>query len=133
MTPYSSKITQSDWQALQTLEEGLWRADVRFDLAKMEESLAPDFFEYGCSSRIYQRADTLAIPPADEIPAVLPLPDFDARLLGENIAQITYISILDYPNGQQRCLRSSIWSRTETGWQLRFHQGTPLQPLNTPA
>ncbi|MDJ0536629.1 MAG: hypothetical protein QNJ70_29770 [Xenococcaceae cyanobacterium MO_207.B15] len=36
------------------------------------------------------------------------------------------ISIVNYPEGEKRALRSSIWSRTPQGWQIRFHQGTPL-------
>ena len=71
------------------------------------------------------RADILAVQ-AQEINAVLPLIDFKVRLLDANIAQTTYISVVTYDEVEERGLRSSIWSRSPTGWQLRFHQGTPI-------
>lgn len=119
------EISSQDFEALRLLEEGLWRTDVRFDLEKMDRILAPDFFEFGRSSRVYERADTLGIP-AQEIRAKLPLPDFKVRLLDPDVAQATYISIVTYEGGEERARRSSIWSRTRDGWQLRFHQGTAI-------
>ena len=92
----------------------------------MDKVLAPNFFEYGRSGRVYQREDTLAIP-TEEIPAVIPLVNFKARPIDNNVVQITYISIVNYPHSEERALRSSIWLRTPKGWQLIFHQGTPIQ------
>ena len=34
---------------LQRLEEELWREETRFDLSRMEEVIAEDFFEFGRS------------------------------------------------------------------------------------
>lgn len=119
------EISPQDFEELKTLEESLWQTKFRFDLVKMNEVLAPDFFEYGRSGRVYRREDILAVP-VQEISAVIPLVDFKVRLLDVDIVQLTYISVVNYPEGEQRALRSSIWSRTPSGWQLRFHQGTPL-------
>jgi hypothetical protein len=119
------EISSQDFEALRLLEEGLWRAHVRFDLEKMDRILAPDFFEFGRSGRAYERADTLGIQ-ASQIKAKLPLPDFKVRLLDPDVAQATYVSIVSYENGEERARRSSIWSRTRDGWQLRFHQGTAM-------
>lgn len=119
------EISSEDFEALRLLEEGLWRADVRFDLEKMDRILAPDFFEFGRSGRAYERADTLRIP-AQQIRAKLSLPDFKVRLLDPDVSQATYISIVTYEHGEERTRRSSIWSRTRDGWQLRFHQGTAI-------
>jgi hypothetical protein len=119
------EISTEDFETLRLLEEGLWRAAVRFDREKIDRILAPDFFEFGRSGRAYERADTLGIQ-AHQIKAKLPLPDFKARLLAPDIAQVTYISIVTYEQGEERARRSSIWSRTRDGWQLRFHQGTAI-------
>jgi hypothetical protein len=119
------EISKQDFETLRLLEEGLWRTDIRFDLEKMDRILAPDFFEFGRSGRAYERADTLGIP-AQQITAKLPLLDFKARLLDPDVAQATYISIVTYKHGEERARRSSIWSRTRDGWQLRFHQGTSI-------
>jgi hypothetical protein len=91
----------------------------------MEQILAPDFFEFGRSGRVYQRAETVEFSPRP-FRATLPLVDFTARLLSRDIAQATYVSIVQYDGGEERALRSSIWTRTRLGWQLRFHQGTPV-------
>ena len=116
--------SKQDRDTLERLEVELWRAETRFDRKRMDEVIAPDFFEFGRSGRIYQRADTLAIP-GGPINAVFPLPDFSARLLHPDVAQVTYNSAVTYDGVVQRARRSSIWSRTPDGWMLRFHQGTP--------
>jgi hypothetical protein len=90
----------------------------------MREVMAPDFLEFGRSGRVYRREDSLAAPRRP-IDAVLPPPDFSARLLHPDVAQVTYNSAVTYDGVVQRARRSSIWSRTPTGWTLRFHQGTP--------
>ena len=119
------ELSNQDCKNLELLEEGLWRSEVRFDLKRMDEILAPDFFEFGRSGRAYTREDTLGIP-AQPINAKLPLRDFKARLLDTNVAQVTYVSAVTYEGVEELARRSSIWSRTEHGWQLRFHQGTAI-------
>ena len=118
------ELSKQDRVALEHLEEELWREETRFDQKRMLEIIAPDFFEFGRSGRTYRREDTLAISRGP-IDAVLPLPDFEARLLHPDIAQVTYNSAVRYDGVVQRARRSSIWSRTPSSWILRFHQGTP--------
>lgn len=122
MTMY---ISQEDFSTLQALEESLWVAETRFDNDHMERTLSPDFFEVGCSGRIYKREDTLAAT-ARPFSTKLPLIDFQVLPIAENVVQVTYISEVTYDDEMQICNRSSIWVRTSTGWQLRFHQGTPV-------
>lgn len=119
------RISKKDRDALQRLEEELWREETRFDLARMKEVIARDFFEYGRSGRTYTRNDSLAVP-RNRIDAVIPLPAFKARLLHPDVAQVTYNSAVTYDGVVQHARRSSIWSRTAKGWVLRFHQGTPF-------
>jgi hypothetical protein len=120
-------LSIEDRAALERLEESLWREETRFDYKSMDEVIAPDFFEFGRSGRIYQRADTLS---ADRQPidAVLPLPNLKIRLLNEDTAQVTYDSAVRHSGVVEYGRRSSIWSKTERGWVLRFHQGTPYLP-----
>ena len=120
------ELSSRDRDDLERLEEGLWRAEVRFDRKRMDDILAPDFFEFGRSGRIYRREDTLDIP-AQPILAKLPLTRFRARLLDANVAHVTYVSAVTYDGVEELANRSSIWSRTEIGWQLRFHQGTAIE------
>jgi hypothetical protein len=90
----------------------------------MERVLAEDFFEFGRSGRTYSREAIIA-SAGHPIDAILPLPDFNARLLSQDIAQVTYNSQVTYDGVVEKGRRSSIWSRTPDGWVLRFHQGTP--------
>jgi hypothetical protein len=118
------ELSKQDFELLERLEEELWREETRFDEKRMREIIAPDFIEFGRSGRIYMREDSLAAP-RQPIDAVLPLPDFGARLLHPDVAQVTYNSAVTYDGAVQYARRSSIWSRTPSGWVLRFHQGTP--------
>ncbi|MCB0044351.1 MAG: nuclear transport factor 2 family protein [Caldilineaceae bacterium] len=120
------ELSQSDWDALQRLEEDLWRSETRFDRAYMESIFAADFREFGRSGRVYGRAAILALAP-QPIRATLPLPDLHIRLLNPATAHVTYNSEIIHDDVFQHARRSSIWSRTPDGWQLRFHQGTPFE------
>ena len=55
------ELSSDEKRKLQQLEEGLWIAGTRFDMEWMERTLAPDFFEFGRSGRVYRRADSLGI------------------------------------------------------------------------
>lgn len=123
----SMEINNQDREILSRLEEELWREETRFDLHRLNELIAEDFLEFGRSGRVYQKQDTLAIE-YQPIDAVLPLPEFQARLLNENTAQVTYNSAVRYDGIVEYARRSSIWSRSINGWVLRFHQGTPFEP-----
>jgi hypothetical protein len=118
-------ISEQDREMLEQLEQELWREETRFDIARMKEMIAEDFFEFGRSGRRYTREDTLSVP-RQPIEAVFPLPGFSARLLSEDVAQVTYNSSVTYNGVAENARRSSIWSRTANGWVLRFHQGTPI-------
>ena len=119
-------LSEEEREALRELEEELWREETRFDQHRMREVIAEDFLEFGRSGRIYRREDTLAIA-RQPIDAMIPLPDFEARLLTPDVAQVTYNSAVTYDGVVYHARRSSIWSRAGTGWQLRFHQGTPFE------
>lgn len=117
-------LSADDIAELTRLEEALWVGETRFRLDWMEGVLAADFFEFGRSGRVYSRAECLDIP-AGEIVIELPLPDLAIRQLSDDIAQVTYKSVMRAGGKTLTALRSSIWQRTDDGWQLKFHQGTP--------
>ena len=118
------QLSDEERHELRRLEESLWRRETRFDRAYMEGVLAPDFFEFGRSGRVYDRAETLSIGASD-IDAKLPLAAF--RITGLDIATVlvTYVSEVGASKEALLSNRASIWSRTDAGWRLRFHQGTP--------
>jgi hypothetical protein len=116
-------ISQEDDELLRKLEESLWISDSRFNSEYMDHILSIDFFEFGRSGRIYKREDTLSVP-RQEINALLPLKSFTIHPISKDVVLITYISHVKYER-LEIGNRSSIWSKTNGRWQLRFHQGTP--------
>lgn len=93
----------------------------------MELLLHPDFLECGRSGTRYTRDDILKELSAESILPVVHAQDFDLVILAENVALLTYLSAHVDAEGNlgRHALRSSLWVRTDVGWQMRFHQGTP--------
>ena len=118
-------ISAHDHDQLKHLEESLWRSETRFDREYMNQVLAPDFFEFGRSGRVYKREETLEVP-SQPIDARLPLAKFDVRLIAADVALVTYVSEVSYGKVKEVANRSSLWSRYPSGWKIRFHQGTAV-------
>jgi hypothetical protein len=110
-------------ETLEKLETSLWLKENRFDHNYMDKLLHPDFFEFGRSGKIYSRQQCLSAEP-QEIKINLPLKNFNILPISKNVFQVTYISEVMY-NELEIAHRSSIWVKTDQGWKLRFHQGTP--------
>ena len=127
MMTMTHEPTTEDCRELTRLEECMWRAETRFDMAFMEAHLAPDFFEFGRSGKTYARADLLAGPTLS-FSAQLPLPNLSIRMLSPDTAQLTYRSAATFDGVVEHARRSSIWTRTNNTWVMRFHQGTAYLP-----
>jgi hypothetical protein len=110
---------------LMKLEESLWKSETRFDDHYMNKVLAPDFFEFGRSGKIYRREDTLGVP-VQAINAKFPLKNFAVHPITEDVVQVTYVSEVTDGGQMEVGNRSSIWVKTGEGYKLRFHQGTPV-------
>lgn len=118
------KLSDEDFKTLKELEESLWKSETRYNLAHQEKVFAPDFFEFGRSGRRYTR-DQMVRSESQPIHAKLPLENFNIHKLDQNNVLVTYISEVQYEN-LEKANRCSVWSKTPVGWQLRFHQGTPI-------
>ena len=118
-------IAPMDVDELRKLEESLWIAQTRFDQAYLDQILSPEFIEFGRSGKVYSREETLSSAYHD-IRCTLPLKNFTAHLIDANVYLVTYISESTSDGEMLAANRSSIWIKTPRGWQLRFHQGTPV-------
>jgi hypothetical protein len=124
------QLSSEDVQELQRLEEERLRPEVRRCPEKMAALLADDFLEFGRSGRIYDKVNILETV-AQQCDGRLSLSQFSAKALAPSVALVTYWGTLRDTNGKERhALRSSIWTRTEKGWRLVFHQGTPMAPAH---
>ena len=120
----SGRLSKAEELSFRKLEEEFWREETRFDQGRMDELFASDFFEFGGSGRVHSRAASLGMERAP-INAQLPLPDFEARWLAPGVVQVTYNSAVEKDGVVEHRRRSSIWTMSEAGWVMRFHQGTP--------
>jgi hypothetical protein len=127
-----TSLQPADVETLTRLEESLWQTETRYDPVLMDRLFADDFFEFGRSGRVYTRED-LILPASAKRPihVCLPLPRLRFTVIDTNSVLVTYVSEVRRESGEvERANRSSIWSRHNGAWKLRFHQGTPIQ---TPA
>ena len=116
--------SEEDRVTLTRLEEGMWQQATRFDARFQQASLAKGFSEFGRSGRVNTRHEALATP-SQPIHARLPLPNLPICLLDDHTAQLTYSSVFTQDGLVAYARHSANWSRTPSGWVLRFHQGTP--------
>ena len=120
-------LSPDDRAELQRLEESMWRQSHRFDLAFQEAHFSSDFFEFGRSGRVYDRAQVIRTD-SQPIAARLPLANRQFRVLDVHTVQLTYDSAAEFDGVMEYARRSSIWYRSPGGWVMRFHQGTPYEP-----
>jgi hypothetical protein len=123
-----NKEAEPHFEILQTLEIELHKSSLRQDITRLNALLHPDFVEFGRSGKRYSRADILKMLPAEQDRPVIWADHFDLRMLSPSIALLTYQSAHVMTDGKlERCAwRTSIWQATDDGWQMSFHQGTPI-------
>jgi hypothetical protein len=114
---------------LQALEVELHHPGVRCSAARLEHLLHPAFHEVGRSGRPYDRSTVLRFLSEQTKQPDVQSTGFDVALLAPGCALLTYRSSQVQADGTPTnpTLRSSLWLRTEEGWQLRYHQGTPAE------
>ena len=115
-------------QSLRQLEIELHQSETRANISRLAELLHPDFEEFGRSGKVYSRSDILAESWGDQELPDIQSGEFKATEIGEGIVLLTYVSAHRGESGElkRRALRSSLWVLGDVGWQMRFHQGTPL-------
>jgi len=113
-------------QELQALEVELHHPGVRCSRARLQILLHPDFHEVGRSGRSYNRETVVNFLEAQEPQPVVASEAFSVSELSSGVALVTYRSaqIEQDKSLVNHTLRSSVWLKTEAGWQLRYHQGT---------
>jgi hypothetical protein len=110
---------------LRRSEETLLDPAVRRNRAQVERLLAEDFLEFGSSGRVWTR-DQIFDLLAMETYTPFTIEDFACARLSEDVALVTYRAVhKDAQSGDEiASLRSSIWTKKQGIWRLRFHQGT---------
>ena len=115
-----------DW--LREIEESLLKPETRRDADALSKLLAEDFHEKGALGQVYNRAEVLQSLPSE--------PPFESHVISDLIVTEldTYVAMLNYrletrvqgDEAPRRTLRTSMWRLADNGWQMFFHQGTPI-------
>jgi len=105
------------------LESSLMTQAVRQDQTVLERLLHPDCVEFGNSGRVYTRADLIQSLPTGQAGQPPLIFNTEGVLLSDSVCLVTYRTTRD----DVTVNRMSLWCRTDFGWQLRFHQGTPAE------
>lgn len=105
------------------IERHLLVPTMRRSLATIEKLLHPDFVQVTPDGRTWSRSDILDAITNDTASAErLVGDDFQGSSLDENTVLITSAT----QDRQGRVRRTSIWTRTDSTWLLRFHQATTI-------
>lgn len=107
-------------------ELSLLDAEVRRSPERMGALLHPDFYEFGSSGRLWDRASVLT-----ELTLLAQQgsrPVTASRMKGVQLApDLVHLTFDTEGDNGRRVHRSSLWRRTQDGWRLYFHQGTPFR------
>ncbi|MEV6998149.1 nuclear transport factor 2 family protein [Streptomyces sp. NPDC093982] len=104
----------------------LLQPEVRSSPELLAELLHPQFREYGASGRDWDRTSIIEALIAGEDPG--PRPAVVSKMAGVQLAPDLVHLTFDTESNGRRAHRSSLWRRTDNGWQMYFHQGTPFSP-----
>ncbi|MGW0965643.1 nuclear transport factor 2 family protein [Streptomyces sp. NPDC002516] len=92
--------------------------------------LHPEFYEFGASGRIWDRAATVALLAAGtEDGSRTTTSHVKGVQLAPDLVHLTF----DTDNNGRRAHRSSLWRLLGDDWLLYFHQGTPYGPADAVA
>jgi hypothetical protein len=111
---------------LRQLEESLLNPAVRRDGERLREMLTEDFLEFGSSGRVWTRKSIIELLATEKNFFSPAIEDFHCTMLTDKVALVTYRTLRnDGKSGETlESLRSSIWTRQDGEWRMRFHQGT---------
>lgn len=115
------------------LELQLQQPETRRNKSRLNLLLANGFEEIAASGVRFGKAHVLQRLPEEQAPWVEAF-DFEVRLLSKDVAQVLYKAKLRKAGEMQTklSLRSSLWQLNSLGWQIVFHQGTPVLPASGP-
>lgn len=94
---------------------------------RLERLLHPDFHEVGRSGARYTRQVVIDfLATREQVPRVI-AEEHRVESLTRDIALLHFRSHEVAADGSafHVALRMSVWRRTDVGWQLSYHQGTP--------
>jgi hypothetical protein len=120
-------VTEQD-PALATvvaLERRLLHAPTRGRRRELERLLHAERRDIGASGRTWDRESTIAALAA-EASEWVSIRDVVARFVADDVVLVTYAAVR-VTSRERDSMCSSLWLNGEDGWQVIFHQGTPVE------
>jgi hypothetical protein len=118
-------------ELLRSLEIELLGFDTRQNLIRIDELLADDFFECGKYGDRFGKKECLESLPKESEKKKFEASEIEVQILSETLAQVRYIcTIENLWESPTTSFRTSLWRKSESWWQMFFHQGTLLKPNN---
>ncbi len=125
---YEIDLYVSEKKFLQSLELELLQFETRHNPARLDELLADDFFECGASGDIFGKKECIKSLPQETKEKTIEYREMTVHILSETLAQIRWKAKITHPWNPPKCsFRSSLWRKSENGWQMFFHQGTLME------
>ena len=107
------------------LETSLLLPEVRNSFDSLDRLIADDFIEFGSSGLTYDKNNILQRLPSSTEGYIYTISDFDIKILSADIVLTTFKTTCPTETPEKFIsLRSSLWRKAETSWQIFFHQGT---------
>ena len=127
---------KADTLSKATIEHIITQEKRLLDRTELEKNLSTliddEFIEIGSSATHYNKADVIQwLSSVDQ--SIRSGTDFLAKLLGNNMVLLTYVSHIQSAFGApvKKAMRSSIWRKHDDIWQMVFHQGTPIADISS--
>lgn len=122
----SMALRRSTQHEIRALEERLANPGPDADRYELSTMFAPEFREFGSGGRVFDSTTVLEAIGRGGV-AELHLEGFRVERVATNVMLATYIArTAAGPGWRPPSLRSSLWCRRESRWQIVFHQGTRL-------
>jgi ribonuclease HI len=100
------------------LEQELLQPGTRHNAARLDALLHDDFMEVGKSGRLWTKETCIAALLAETDHPTTEITSFEVAPL--DTTQTVMLARWTMPGVR----RSSIWVLTDSGWRMRYHQGT---------
>ncbi len=112
-------------EELYNAEVSLLETETRCDQVYVGSILDDDFFELGLSGVLYNRSDCVD-EPLEPIEYKKPLEKFEVSQIEGESYLVTYI-LEEKREEWTKSFRSSIWTKHNSGWKMRFHQASVIK------
>lgn len=115
-----SPVQAPTWRLFWSSSE-LQTPECRRNRGRLVSLLAEDFTEVGASGAVWDKASILDLLGGEDSVEIEVL-ELSGRAISTDLVLVHWIS----KTYEMRARRTSLWRRTESGWELAHHQGTPL-------